>query len=101
MTDGVYHIEEVGPNRGQKSEENKSAIRNPKEIALCLMLIDRNAIRHPLSADAFFGHAETHRADSLDLGFQGITGLEFFLKLRRVGISGRDEISRIERRHLG
>ena len=48
-------------------------------------------LNEPLRATlVLFGDAEIHGTDAFNLGFQDVTRLELFLKLGRIGISGRN-----------
>ena len=49
---------------------------------------------------AFLRHAKPHGAEAFDLSFQNIPRFELFLKFRRVRVSGRDQIARIQGRDL-
>ncbi|HXG49779.1 MAG TPA: hypothetical protein VNN77_00030, partial [candidate division Zixibacteria bacterium] len=45
------------------------------------------------AASALLRHPQVHRPDPFDLRSQAVAGLERPLKLRRVGIPGRDEVA--------
>ncbi len=89
----------------QKGPEARRAKNRRAEAYLWYVAVRRlSATKHmglfQQPALGFFGNAKGHGADTFDLGLQHITRFKFFLKFRRVGVAGGDQVAGIKRRHF-